>query len=575
MYVATVPNRGSRPAILLRESYREGDKVKTRTLKNLSDWPAEQVEALRGVLSGARLVAAGDGVTIERALLHGHVLAALETARAIDLERLLPRRGSQRCRGLALAMIVGRMLDPAAKLATARMLDAATASHSLGAILELGRVTAKELYAALDWLGREQPWIEKMLARRHLQRGTLVLYDLTSTYLEGRCCALAQLGYSRDGKRGKRQIVFGALCTPEGCPVAVEVFAGNTGDPSTLSAQVNKIKERFGLDRVVLVGDRGMITAARIEADLRPAGLDWITALRAPAIQKLAVGDGPLQLSFFDERDLAEIASPDFPGERLIVCRNPALAAERARKREDLLTATEKHLGDVQARVRRARNPLHGAAEIGKAVGKVLDRYKVGKHFDHTITDTDLVFRRKQAEIDAEAALDGVYILRTGVPSSAMEPNSIVAAYKSLSRVERFFRSTKTVDLEVRPVFHWASPRVRAHVFLCMLAYYLEWHMRQKLAPILFDDHDRPAAEAQRASPVAKAVPSPAARRKAKTKTTADGLTVCSFRGLIDHLASLTRNTVRLGRNQSTTLLARPTTLQQAAFDLLGISLAS
>src|SRR5215467_4339593 len=575
MYVATVPNRGSRPAILLRESYREGDKVKTRTLKNLSDWPAEQVEALRGVLSGARLVAAGDGVTIERALLHGHVLAALETARAIDLERLLPRRGSQRCRGLALAMIVGRMLDPAAKLATARMLDAATASHSLGAILELGRVTAKELYAALDWLGREQPWIEKMLARRHLQRGTLVLYDLTSTYLEGRCCALAQLGYSRDGKRGKRQIVFGALCTPEGCPVAVEVFAGNTGDPSTLSAQVNKIKERFGLDRVVLVGDRGMITAARIEADLRPAGLDWITALRAPAIQKLAVGDGPLQLSFFDERDLAEIASPDFPGERLIVCRNPALAAERARKREDLLTATEKHLGDVQARVRRARNPLHGAAEIGKAVGKVLDRYKVGKHFDHTITDTDLVFRRKQAEIDAEAALDGVYILRTGVPSSAMEPNSIVAAYKSLSRVERFFRSTKTVDLEVRPVFHWASPRVRAHVFLCMLAYYLEWHMRQKLAPIHFDDHDRPAAEAQRASPVAKAVPSPAARRKAKTKTTADGLTVCSFRGLIDHLASLTRNTVRLGRNQSTTLLARPTTLQQAAFDLLGISLAS
>ncbi len=574
MYVATVPNRGSRPAILLRESYREGDKIKTRTLKNLSDWPAEQVEALRGVLSGARLVAAGDGVTIERALLHGHVLAALETARAIDLERLLPRRGSQRCRRLALAMIVGRMLDPAAKLATARMLDAATASHSLGAILELGRVTAKELYAALDWLGREQPWIEKMLARRHLQRGTLVLYDLTSTYLEGRCCALAQLGYSRDGKRGKRQIVFGALCTPEGCPVAVEVFAGNTGDPSTLSAQVNKIKERFGLDRVVLVGDRGMITAARIEADLRPAGLDWITALRAPAIQKLAVGDGPLQLSFFDERDLAEIASPDFPGERLIVCRNPALAAERARKREDLLTATEKHLGDVQARVRRARNPLHGAAEIGKAVGKVLDRHKVGKHFDHTITDTDLVFRREQAEIDAEAALDGVYVLRTGVPSSAMEPNSIVAAYKSLSRVERFFRSTKTVDLEVRPVFHWASPRVRAHVFLCMLAYYLEWHMRQKLAPILFDDHDRPAAEAQRASPVAKAVPSPAARRKAKTKTTADGLTVCSFRGLIDHLASLTRNTVRLGRDQSTTLLARPTTLQQAAFDLLGISLA-
>lgn len=573
MYVATVPNRGSPPAILLRESYRQAGKVKTRTLKNLSDWPPERIELLRGLLRGDPLAPTGEGFAILQSLAHGHVLAALETARRIELDRMLPRRGPQRRRSLALAMIIGRLLEPAAKLATARGLDPETASHSLGAVLELGRVKAKEMYAALDWLGRAQPHIEAMLGRRHLHDGNLVLYDLTSTYLEGRCCELARYGYSRDGRRGKLQIVFGVLCSAEGCPIAIEVFAGNVGDPDTLAAQINKIKDRFGLRRVVMVGDRGMITAARIEAELRPAGFDWITALRAPAIQKLAAEDGPLQMSLFDERDLAEITSPDFPDERLIVCRNPALAVERTRKRAELLAATEQQLQRIQARVRRAANPLRGADKIGAAVGAVLNRRKVGKHFDYRATDTDLRFARKAEQIAAEAALDGIYVLRTSLPQNAMAAADVVRSYKSLSRVERFFRSTKTVDLEVRPVFHWTDPRVRAHVFLCMLAYYLEWHMRRALAPMLFDDHDRAAGEALRNSPVAKAQPSPAAKRKATTKQSEAGQPVCSFRSLLRHLACLARNTVRFGHDQTTTLFTAPTPVQQRAFELLGITL--
>jgi hypothetical protein len=570
MYVAVVPNRGSPPAILLRESYRDGAKVRNRTLANLSKWPAGKIAALRAVLRGDPLVPAGAGLEIVRALPHGHVLAALGTARRIGLERLLPR-GATRRRKLALALIAARLLDPAAKLATARALDAATASHSLGAALELGRVTAKEIYATLDWLGAAQPRIETALARRHLSDGTLVLYDVTSTYLEGRCCALARFGYSRDGRRDKAQIVIGLLCAADGCPIAVEVFAGNTGDPTTLTSQIDKLKRRFGLRRVVLVGDRGMITSARIEEELKPAGFDWITALRAPAIRKLAAADGPLQLSLFDERDLAEIESPDYPGERLIVCRNPVLAAERARKRQELLEATERDLTRLQARIRRPRQPLRGAAAIGQAVGAVLGRRKVAKHFHITIGEDDLAFARDAAAIAAEAALDGFYVLRTSLPAEALDAAATVRAYKGLARVERAFRSLKTVDLEVRPVFHWIGPRVRAHVLLCMLAHYVEWHLRACLAPLLFDDHDRAGAEAQRASPVAKAEPSPAARRKATTRRTADGLPAHSFRSLLADLATLTRNTVRFGRGATTELLATPTPLQQRALELLGL----
>jgi hypothetical protein len=574
MYVTVVPNRDSPPAVLLRESYRDGGKVKNRTLANLSKWPAAKIAALRAVLADEAVVAPSEGLVIERSLPHGHAAAALGTARRIGLDRVLGG-GRGRKLQLVLAMTVARLIDPAAKLATARALDAATASHSLGRLLELGSVDANELYGALDWLLAQQGKIEKALARRHLKDGALVLYDLTSTYLEGRCCPLAALGYSRDHRRDRPQIVIGLICAADGCPIAVEVFAGNVGDPSTLKVQVDKLKRRFGLGRIVLVGDRGMITQARLDEDVRPAGLDWITALRAPAIQALAADGGPLQLDLFDQRDLAEIDSPDYPGERLIVCKNPALAIERGRKREDLIAATERELGRIQARVRRPRTPLRGKARIGQAVGAVIGRHKVAKLFVTTIADHDFTFARDDSAIHAEARLDGIYVLRTSVAAPTLDAPGVVATYKSLARVERAFRSLKSVDLEVRPVFHWTEARVRAHVLLCMLAYHLEWHMRGALAPILFDDHDRAGAEAQRASPVAKAKVSPAARRKAAAKLTDDGLPVMSFRSLLAHLASLTCNDVRFAKGQLLTHLTSPTPIQQRAFDLLGIKPAA
>jgi Transposase DDE domain len=573
MYVAIVPNRSSRPAILLRESYRDGASVKNRTLANLSDWPMDRIETLRAALRGDKLVPAGEGMEIARALPHGHVAAALGVARQIGLDDLLPD-GPERQRNLALALIVERLIDPAAKLATARALDERTAINSLGMTLGLGEVNVREVYAALDWLGAAQTSIEDALARRHLCDGTLVLYDVSSSYVTGRCCELANFGHSRDSRRDKMQIVYGLLCSPDGRPIAIEVFEGNTGDPSTVGSQITKLKERFGLKRVVMVGDRGMITDARIRDDLKPAGIDWITALRAPSIQQLAAENGPLQLSLFDERDLAEIESEElFPGERLVVCKNHALAEERKRKRNELLDATEQDLKKIQKRIVRKRNPLRGADEIGLAVGKVISRRKVAKHFDLTITDDQLSFTRDHAAIAKEGALDGFYVLRTNVPAETINTADTVRAYKSLARVERAFRSLKTVDLDIRPVFHWVSPRVRAHVFLCMLAYYLEWHMRQALTPMLFDDHDRAAGEALRSSPVAKAEPSPAAKRKARKKCTDDGQPVHSFRTLLADLATLTRNTVKCGNAPVMTLLARPTEIQQRAFDLLGVKL--
>ena len=580
MHIATIPNRKAKPSYLLRETYREDGKVKNRTLANLSKLPPDRIDTLRAALRGNVLVPlTSEGFEIQRALPHGHVLAALTAAGSARLCDLFPRRAPQRRRDLALALVIARLLDPAAKLATARMLDRETASHSLGETLGLGRVTAREIYATLDWIGGEQAFIETSLARRHLRDGMLVLYDVTSTYLEGRCCELAHHGYSRDGRPDRPQLVIGLLCAADGCPVAVEVFDGNTADPATVASQIAKLKDRFRLRHVALVGDRGMITSARIEQTLKPAGLDWITALRAPAIRPLATDDGPLQLSLFDSRDMAEISSPDYPGERLVVCKNPLLAEERRRHREDLLAATETDLARIKQRVDRAKNPLRGAAAIGQAVGAAQDRHKMAKHFDLMIGEDSFAFSRKTDAIAEEARLDGIYVLRTSLPQAQSDATATVRAYKSLAQVERAFRSLKTVDLALRPVFHWSAERVRAHVLLCMLAYYLEWHMRKQLAPLLFDDHNKPAAEAERSSPVAKATVSEAARRKASTQRLEDAAgasqPVHSFRTLMTDLATLTTNTVSFAGRTPIRVLTKPTAVQARALGLLGANLAA
>jgi hypothetical protein len=579
MYIESIPNRASPPAILLRESYRDGRTIRKRTLLNLSNWPAEHVEGLRGVLKGGVVIPAGqEALRVERSLPHGHVAAVLGVARMVGLDRLLGPNSSRepnRPRDLVMAMIVSRIIAPASKLATAKALDPATAASSLGVELGLGEVDEDELYAALDWLHERQGAIETALAKRHLKGGTLVLYDVSSSYVEGRCCPLAKRGYNRDGKKAKAQIVYGLLCAANGCPVAIEVFEGNTADPNTVADQVAKLKTRFALDHVVLVGDRGMITQARIDEDLRPAGLDWITALRAPALQGL-VGGGHLQMSLFDQRDMAAITSPDFPGERLIVCRNPDLARERARKREDLLVATERDLAKVAAATTRKTKPLRGAAEIGLAVGAVVNKHKMAKHFELTITEAHFAYRRKTRQIAEEAALDGLYAVRTSLPTETLGDVATVRAYKSLAMVERAFRCLKTVDLHVRPIHHWLEDRVRAHVFLCMLAYYVEWNLRAKLAPMLYDDDDKEAAAALRDSPVAKAQRSPSALAKSATGHAADGVPVHSFQSLMADLATLARNTIvtAIAPDKPFTVLTRPTPIQQKAFDLLGIPVA-
>ena len=587
MYIESVPNRNSPPAILLRESYRENGKVRKRTLCNLSDWSTAHVEGLRGVLKGGTVVAPDrDAFTVTRSLPHGHAALALGTARKIGLDTMLGPEGN-RCRDLVLAMIVARIIDPGSKLAAARALSPETATSSLGTILGLGEVDEDELYTALDWLRERQPAIETALANRHLKNGTLVLYDVSSSYMEGSHCPLAHRGYSRDGRKGTLQIVYGLLCAPDGCPVAIEVFDGNTGDPKTLAVQVGKLKQRAhllvrwrralarrGLDHVVLVGDRGMITQARLTEDVKTAGLDWITALRGPAIKDLVKG-GVLQLSLFDERDMASITSPDFPDERLIVCRNPDLATKRAHKRQELLDATERDLARVQTAVTRARKPLRGAANIALAVGAAIEKHKMRKHFDLDITDAKFTFTRKTDAIASEAATDGIYIVRTSLASEVLDDAAAVRSYKSLSQVERAFRCIKTVDLQVRPVHHWLADRVRAHVFLCMLAYYLEWHMRRKLAPLLFDDTDKDAAEAARESVVAKAQRSPPAIRKQTTGITAEGTPVHSFRTLLADLATLARNTIvtAVAPNLPLTVYTRPTRVQQRAFELAEVAL--
>jgi hypothetical protein len=543
---------------LLRRSYREGGKVRKETLANLSHLPDEVIELIRGALAGRRYLDSEQAFAIERSLPAGHVQAALQMARRLGLGRLLDRAPS-RARDLCLAMIIQQALRPGSKLQTARSL----AQSTLGS--ELGVATADEddLYAALDWLLERQTRIEDRLAARHLGDGELVLYDVSSSYFEGRTCPLAKLGYSRDGKRGTPQIVYGLLCDRPGRPLCVEVFTGELHDDKTLPVQVAKLKARFGLKTVIVVCDRGMVTKANLELMSQTDGVAWITALKAPQIKKL-VTSGALQLSLFDEHNLAEITAPeDYPGERLVVCRNPLIAAERARKREELLAATERGLDEIQARVE--RGTLRGSDQIGLAVGPALKRYRVKKHFEVEITDTSFTYARKTEQIQAEAALDGFYVLRTSVPADTLASDEVVRAYKGLEEVERAFGTFKGPELEIRPIHHRLEDRVRAHVLLCMLAYYLTWHLQAAWAPLLFKDEQPPI----NSDPVAKADRSPAAKRKAQTKRTATGEPCHSYRSLIAELATLTRNTIRLpGAPATFDKLTEPTPLQARALDL-------
>ena len=557
---------------LLRRTFREDGRVKHETLGNISHLPGHVIDLIRRALKGETFVNPESAFDCVRSLPHGHVAAVLGTLRQLGLHSVLARSAS-RVRDLVLALVVARVIDAQSKLATARALAPECAVSTLGEALELGDVDQYELYEAMDWLVQQQAAIEQRLAKRHLRENTLVLYDLTSSYLEGTHCPLAKRGHSRDRKKGTLQIVFGLLCLAEGCPVAVEVFEGSTGDPKTVASQVEKIRTRFGLQHVVLVGDRGMLTAARIREDLQAVdGLRWITSLRAPMIRKL-LETGTVTQSLFDERDLAEVTSEEFPGERLVVCRNPLLAAERHRKRQELLAATEEDLAPIAAATSRKNRPLRGAAEIGLRVGKVINRHKVAKHFRTTITDDTFTFRRDDEKVAAEQQLDGLYIVRSNVEPEQFDAAQTVRAYKDLSKVERAFRSLKSVDLKVRPIHHRRPDRVRAHVLLCMLAYYVEWHMRQALAPLLFDDHDPAAAEQQRRTVVEPAKRSPAALAKAARKRTHDDLPVHSFRTLLADLGTLTANTMQVTEGGATfRLQTQPTPVQQRCFELLGVT---
>jgi hypothetical protein len=573
MYVVRVPNRGSPPAILLRESYREAGKVKNRTLANLSSWPEAKVDALARVLKGQPPPAADlDGAfEITRSLPHGHVAAVLGTARRLGLDELIDPVPS-RHRDLVVAMAAAQVITPDSKLAIARGLRRETAATSLGEILGLGSCDEDDLYAAMDYLGARQDTIQDALAARHLAGGTLVLYDVSSAAFEGRTCPLGAIGHPKDGVRGRLQIVYGLLTSKDGIPVAIEVFAGNTGDPATVASQTGKVKDRFGLTRVVLAGDRGMLTAARLREDVVPAALDWITALRAPQVKALVRG-GDLQLSLSGVQDLAEITSPDFPGERLVACMNPFLEAERARKRESLLAATEADLGKIAAACARARAPLRGTDKIAVRVDRVLNRRKVAKHFTAEITGDSLRYARDQDSIDAEAKLDGIYVLRTSVAASDLDSPEIVSSCKALAQVERAFRAFNT-DLDIRPIRHRTEDRVRAHVFLRMLSYYLSRHMQGRLAPLLFTDDDKPAAQAARTSPVAPAARSPRALAKAATKQTPGDLPVHSFATLLADLGTICLNQIQPADPAlpGFRLVTTPTALQRQALELLGVS---
>ena len=571
MYVARIPNRGSPPAILLRESYRQGGKVKNRTLANLSHWPEPKVDALARTLKGLPpKLDLSQAFEITRSLPHGHVAAVLGTARRLGVEELIDATPS-RTRDLVTAMLVAQVIDPGSKLAVARGLRAETATSSLGRLLGVASCDEDDPYAAMDWVLERKEVIENALAARHLVNGTLVLYDVSSAAFEGRTCPLGAIGHPRDGVKGRLQIVYGLLCSPAGIPIAIEVFEGNTADPNTLAAQITKIKTRFGLSRVCLVGDRGMLTHARIRDEVRPGQLDWISALRAPQIKAL-VEEGALQLSLFDTQDLFEISSPEFPGERLVCCHNPALAEKRARKRQDLLAATEKELTPIAAATGRAKRALRGKDKIALRVGKVINHYKMAKHFTLTITDESFTFTRNTEAIAAEAALDGIYVLRTSLPEHTLGRDDVVLRYKNLADVERFFRTLNS-ELDVRPIRHRLADRVRAHMFLRMLSYYISWHMKAALAPILFVDNDKPAAAAKRANPVAAAQRSDQALTKAARKRTPEDTPVHSFTSLLADLATLCTNQIQPADDMPAfTMPTSPTPLQRRAFELLDLS---
>ena len=557
--------------MLLRESYRENGKVKTRTLANLSRWPEHKVDKLQRALKG--LSATGDlagAFDITRSLPHGHVAAVLGTAEKLGMAELIDPAPS-RNRDLVCAMLAAAVIEPVSKLAMARGLRIETATSSLGAVLGVAGADEDDLYDAMDWVLERQEAIENSLAARHLTNGTLVLYDVSSAAFEGHTCPLGKIGHARDGVKGRLQIVYGLLCSPAGVPIAIEVFDGNTADPKTLAAQITKLKTRFGLTHIALVGDRGMLTSARLRDELRPAQLDWISALRAPQIKAL-VGDGALQLSLFDEQNLFEITHPDYPHERLVCCHNPALAQQRARKRDELLAATEHELQTIATATRRPKRPLRGRDKIALRVGKVRNKFKMAKHFDLQITDEAFSFSRNQDAIAAEAALDGIYVLRTSLPDQTLQRDEVVLRYKDLADVERFFRTLNT-ELDVRPIRHRLADRVRAHMLLRMLSYYISWHMKQALAPILFQDNDKPAAAAKRADPVAPAQRSDQALAKATRKRTDDDYPVHSFTSLLADLATICANHIQPTEElPAFTKITNPTPLQRRALELLGVS---
>jgi transposase len=583
MYIERVPNRNSPPAVLLRESYREGKKVRKRTLANLSKLPDNVVDGLQLLLKGGVAIESlPSAFKITRSLPHGHVAAVLGTMKNLGLPQLIDQENS-RLRRLVLAMIAARIIHPGSKLATARGLSDETCCTSLGEILGLLGADEDELYAAMDWLLEKQVEIENSLAAKHLEEKTLVLYDVSSSYFEGKKCPLAQYGYNRDGKKGKLQIVYGLMCNSQGCPIAVEVFSGNTSDVTTLTKQIEKVRSRFGIKQVIWVGDRGIITSTLIreqqkqqqqQSETTEQKIDWVSALRSTQIRTL-VEQSSIQLSLFDQQNLAEITSVDYPGERLIACRNPILAMERAQTREELLTATEKKLDKIVAATQRKKNPLTGESNIGVRVGTVLNRYKVGKHFKLKITSDSFQYERNQESIDNEAALDGLYVIRTSVSEEVLSAKETVKAYKSLSQVEQAFRSLKTLDLKVRPIYHHTSDRVKAHVFLCMLAYYVEWNMRSRLASILFDEDDWLQAEEKQQS-VVRCERSDSAIAKAQKKRNQDNLPVHSFQTLLADLGTIAKNQIQSTLSGASFVfekITEPTKVQQTALDLLGVSL--
>lgn len=579
MYVTTIPNRKSKPTILIRESYREDGRVKNRTIANITSWPTEKIEALTELLKGNskkhKPYPSLEDIDIKRSLPHGHVAAVFKSLCKCGLHNIIHHAESKE-KNIITALIVNRIINPSSKLATANQLNIESATSSLSEILNLQYITEDDIYHAMDWLFDQKEEIEKRLAKRHLTEGSLVLYDITSVYMEGKKCPLAQYGHNRDKKKGKTQIVVGLLCDTNGYPVSTDVFEGNMGDPSTLKKQIEKIRNQFGIKKIVLVGDRGMITQARIREELSPdENLDWISALKGSAIKTL-VENNEFEPSLFDEWGLAEIVSKEYPDERIIVCYNPLLAVKRKKVRQHLITKTEEKLDKIRTAVEREKRPLRGADKIGVRVGKIINANKVGKHFKVNITDSSFDYELKDESIEGESVLDGFYAVRTSLEKSEMQTSDVVKNYKRLTEVEKAFRIMKTFDLNVRPVYHYKASRVASHVFLCMLCYYVEHFMHEKLAPLLYHDENRKAVEDQRVSVVAPAVRSPEAKKKEMTKKTEEGLRVHGFKNLLQNLGTLTKNwlQVKLGRgmNEQIVKYALPTPFQNQVFKLLGVS---